>query len=60
MEQGDHRLFSQFRYFLDLTNDQDPAAPLVVFLANERCQQENLIAQLKHGEGAKRCPWTPC
>jgi len=56
VEQGDHRLFDQIRYFFYLTNDQTtPAAP-IVFLANDRCQQENLIDQLKHGVGATRMP----
>jgi hypothetical protein len=56
VEQGDHRLFDQIRYFFYLTNDQDTAATQVVFLANDRCQQENLIDQLKHGVGATRMP----
>jgi hypothetical protein len=56
VEQGDHRLFDQIRYFFYLTNDQDTAAAQVVFLANDRCQQENLIDQLKHGVSATRMP----
>ncbi len=56
VEQGDHRLFDQIRYFFYLTNDQDTAARLIVFLANDRCQQENLIDQLKHGVAATRMP----
>lgn len=28
----------------------------MVFLANDRCNQENLIEQLKHGVGATRMP----
>ena len=56
VEQGDHRLFDQIRYFFYLTNDQETAAPQIVFLANDRCQQENLIEQLKHGVGATRMP----
>jgi hypothetical protein len=56
VEQGDHRLFDQIRYFFYLTNDHDTAAAQVVFLANDRCQQENLIDQLKHGVGATRMP----
>jgi len=54
--QGDHRLFDQIRYFFYLTNDHDTAAEQVVFLANDRCNQENLIDQLKHGVGAMRMP----
>jgi hypothetical protein len=56
VEQGDHRLFDQIRYFFYLTNDQDTAAAPIVFLANDRCNQENLIDQLKHGVGATRMP----
>jgi hypothetical protein len=56
VEQGDHRLFDQIRYFFYLTNDQETAAADVVFLANDRCNQENLIDQLKHGVGATEMP----
>jgi hypothetical protein len=56
VEQGDERLFDEIRYFFYLTNDHDTAAPEVVFLANDRCNQENLIDQLKHGVGATRMP----
>ena len=55
VEQGDDRLFDQIRYFFYLTNDHDTPAPDVVFLANARCNQENLIAQLKQ-VGATRMP----
>jgi hypothetical protein len=56
VEQGEHRLFDQIRYFFYLTNDDDTAAAEVVFLANDRCNQENVIDQLKHGVGATRMP----
>jgi len=56
VEQGEHRLFDEIRYFFYLTNDHQTAAPDVVFLANDRCNQENLIDQLKHGVGAMRMP----
>jgi len=55
VEQGDHRLFDDLRYFFYLTNDQDTPAADVVFLANDRCNQENLIDQLKR-VGATRMP----
>jgi hypothetical protein len=54
--QGDHQLFDQIRYFFYLTNDRAIARPDLVFLANDRCNQENLIDQLKHGVGATRMP----
>jgi len=56
VEQGDQRLFDEIRYFFYLTNDHETAAAEVVFLANDRCNQENLIDQLKHGVGATRMP----
>jgi Transposase DDE domain group 1 len=56
VEQGAQRLFDEIRYFFYLTNDDETAAAHVVFLANDRCQQENLIDQLKHGVGATRMP----
>jgi hypothetical protein len=56
VEQGDRRLFDDIRYFFYLTNDHETAAADVVFLANDRCNQENLIDQLKHGVGAMRMP----
>ena len=56
VEQGDQRLFDEIRYFFYLTNDHETAARDIVFLANDRCNQENLIDQLKHGAGAMRMP----
>ena len=44
---------SRDRYFFYITNDRTTPASEIVFLANDRCDQENLIAQLKGGrEGA--------
>lgn len=54
--QGDQRLFDEIRYFFYLTNDRDTPPADLVFLANDRCNQENLIDQLKHGVGATRMP----
>jgi hypothetical protein len=56
VEQGDQRLFDEIRYFFYLTNDHETAPADVVFLANDRCNQENLIDQLKHGVGATQMP----
>ena len=56
VEQGDQRLFDEIRYFFYLTNDHETAAADIVFLANDRCNQENLIDQLKHGVSATRMP----
>jgi hypothetical protein len=55
VEQGDQRLFDEIRYFFYLTNDPTTSAAELVFFANDRCNQENLIAQLKQ-VGATRMP----
>lgn len=56
VEQGDHRLFDEIRYFFYLTNDRTTPVSEIVFLANDRCNQENLIDQLKHGVRAMALP----
>jgi len=56
VEKGDQRLFDQIRYFFYLTNDRTSTPAAVVFLANDRCNQENLIDQLKHGVRAMALP----
>jgi DDE family transposase len=53
---GELRLFDDYRYFFYLTNDQDRSAAQIVFDANQRCNQENLLAQLKGGVGALQAP----
>ena len=55
VEQGDQRLFDEIRYFFYLTNDHETPAAEIVFLANDRCNQETVIAQLKQ-IGATRMP----
>jgi len=47
VERGEQMLFDDVRYFFYLTNDREMSASDVVLSANERCDQENLIAQLK-------------
>jgi hypothetical protein len=44
---GQGVLFNQFRYFFYITNDTQLTADGVVAEARGRCDQENLIAQLK-------------
>lgn len=44
------------RYFFYITNDESATAAQVVFQANDRCNQENLIQQLKHGVHALQAP----
>ena len=50
------RLFEEYRYFFYITNDREMTAEEVVFSANDRCDQENLIAQLKSGVRALTTP----
>jgi hypothetical protein len=40
------RIFDDYRYFLYLTNDWESTPQQIVFSANDRCQQENILAQL--------------
>lgn len=47
--QGQKRLFDDARCFFYLTNDEEKSAEAIVFDANQRCNQENLLAQLKGG-----------
>jgi hypothetical protein len=56
VEKGERVLFDDIRYFFYITNDRTIAASAVVFLANERCNQENLIEQLKNGARALQMP----
>jgi len=52
---GEQVLFDDIRYFFYLTNRADPADQIVM-RANQRCNQENLIEQLKNGVQALRMP----
>jgi hypothetical protein len=56
VEKGQLWLFEPDRYFFYLTNDRTTPASEIVFLANDRCDQENLIAQLKSGVKALAMP----
>lgn len=53
---GENALIDEFRYFFYITTRRDIGAAEVVRLANARCDQENVIAQLKSGVGAMRVP----
>jgi hypothetical protein len=53
---GQNRLFDEYRYFFYITNDFSLTAEEVVYLANDRCDQENLLAQLKGGVYALTTP----
>jgi hypothetical protein len=56
--QGGQVLFPEFRYgyFFYITNDWVSEAEEIVFSANDRCHQENLIQQLKSGLHALTAP----
>jgi hypothetical protein len=56
VERGEHVLFDDIRYFFYITNIEDRSAAEIVYFANDRCNQENLIAQLKGGLNALRMP----
>ncbi len=56
VDKGQMRLFEEYRYFFYITNDRKMTAKQIVFSANDRCEQENLIAQLKSGVRALTAP----
>ena len=56
VDKGEQALFDDIRYFFYITNDMDMSAEDVVREANARCDQENLIAQLKGGVRALHAP----
>lgn len=55
-EKGDLRLFDEIRYFFYITNDRHASPAEIVFGCNDRCDQENLIAQLAGGVRALTAP----
>jgi hypothetical protein len=56
VEKGERVLFPDIRYFFYITNIEDRSAAQIVFFCNDRCNQENLIEQLKNGLNALRMP----
>jgi hypothetical protein len=56
VEKGERRLFDDVRYFFYITNDRAAAPEEIVRGANGRCNQENLIEQLKNGARAMEMP----
>lgn len=55
-EKGQLCLGHRDRYFFYVTNDRTMTAEQVVHESNDRCNQENLIAQLKSGVRALHAP----
>jgi hypothetical protein len=56
IEKGEAVLFDDIRYFFYITNDRKATRAEVVGNANNRCNQENLIEQLKNGVRAMQMP----
>ena len=55
VQPGERALLDEIRYFFYITNRNDKPAKMVG-LANGRCDQENVIEQLKNGVNALRMP----
>jgi hypothetical protein len=56
VEKGERLLFDDIRYFFYITNDRLTPTEGIVPIANGRCNQENLIEQLKNGARAMEMP----
>jgi len=56
VSKGTRLLFKDYRYFFYITNITQMSPAAVVIFCNERCNQENLIEQLKNGLNALRMP----
>jgi hypothetical protein len=56
VEKGEKLLFDTVVYFFYITNDWVSETNEIVFSANDRCDQENLLAQLSGGVRALRAP----
>ncbi len=56
VEEGEKVLFEDLRYFFYITTVRDLAVEEIVEQANQRCDQENVIEQLKNGVNAMRMP----
>lgn len=53
---GQAWLFDYHDYFFYITNDWETPAPLIVFDANQRCNQENILKELKGDVRALHAP----
>ena len=56
IDKGGVRIREEYRYFFFITNDREAATEELVLKANDRCDQENLVAQLKGGVHALTAP----
>ena len=56
VQKGEQVLFDEIRYLFYISNRLDYTGEQIVSLANGRCNQENVIEQLKNGVNAMRMP----
>jgi hypothetical protein len=56
VHRGQQKLFDDSRCFFYITNDWEASAEEIVFGANARCNQENLLQQLKSGVQSLSAP----
>lgn len=56
VQKGENVLFDEIRYLFYITNRRSDKSEKIVGLANGRCNQENVIEQLKNGVNAMRMP----
>lgn len=56
VRRGQMYLWDDIRYFFYITNIEKMSPPDLVYFCNDRCNQENLIDQLKNGLNALRMP----
>jgi hypothetical protein len=56
IDEGSVQVREVYRYFFFITNERGAAADELVLKANDRCDQENVIAQLKGGAHALTAP----
>jgi len=56
VNKGQRKLFDDSKCFFYITNDRDAAPAQIVFDANDRCDQENLIQQHKSGVRSLTAP----
>jgi hypothetical protein len=56
LEKKGEKVSEEVRHFFYITNERAWDQPAVVYFANDRCNQENLVEQLKNGVRALRAP----
>ena len=56
IERGEVDIVDDIRFFFYITDDRESPREEIVFESNSRCNQENLIEQLKNGVRALRMP----